>query len=121
MNRSRILAKALIIGAMVISVIRFPAIPSSEIASPAVVSPPSVSAEVRRDERFEAVAEMLALIPTGRQALETIEKYDVEVRFEGGQGSFYHRTENFIVIDSGKNDVDAALALVHEAYHALNT
>jgi hypothetical protein len=75
----------------------------------------SIESDARRLEEISAI---LDAIPTGREALETMEGYGVAVRFEKGSGTYFHGSHNLVVVDSGKTPLDAAIALVHEMTHA---
>jgi len=61
---------------------------------------------------------VLSTIPTGREALQLMEEYDVRVEFGQRPGSFYIDDINLIVINTNKSPVGAALTFIHEMLHA---
>ncbi len=73
---------------------------------------------VQDQGRFDEISKVLTTIESGKSALQQIEAYQVDVRFEPGEGSRFLPSSNEIVIDSGFGDFTAALILVHETTHA---
>jgi hypothetical protein len=69
-------------------------------------------------KRFEEIKKILETIPTGKEALKIMEKYNVGVRFEAGSGTVYRDDGNYMVIDSSESTAEAALSFVHEIHHA---
>jgi hypothetical protein len=67
---------------------------------------------------FERISQLLNMIPTGKSTLSMIEKYDIDVGFESGEGSRFIPSTNQIIIDSNQGELLAALTLVHEVTHA---
>lgn len=95
-----------------------PADPTETQASPPIQETEPVqqfaAAEALRDD-LRAVLES---IPTGREALRILEKFDVEIRFESSPGSYFKTPENFVVMGWHESTEAAALTFVHEMLHA---
>jgi phosphoribosyl-ATP pyrophosphohydrolase len=69
-------------------------------------------------QRFDEIIKVLNRIPTGRTALSLVDKYDIEIHFEAGAGSYFNPNTNKIVVDANHEPARSALALVHEVTHA---
>jgi hypothetical protein len=69
-------------------------------------------------EEFERISEALLTIATGRETLNLIEKYDIDVKFESGGGSRFNPNTNQIVVDTKHDLYPAGLILIHEVTHA---
>jgi hypothetical protein len=67
---------------------------------------------------FEAVRQILATIPSGQRALQTMEQTGASVAFKSGQGTYFMASSNSIVIDEKHSPMRAALSFVHEIHHA---
>lgn len=67
---------------------------------------------------FHQVEQLLNTVPSGQNALALMQKYQVRVRFVPGDGSYYFRSSNTIVIDAVHGPERAALAFIHEMTHA---
>lgn len=85
------------------------------------VRPLSPSAEPETNfesDEFERISEVLKAIATGRDTLNLLEKYGIDVQFESGGGSRFNPNTNQIVVDSEHDLYSAALILIHEVTHA---
>ncbi len=92
----------------------FPGLLSSPQNSPTIDSSDSGLVE----EQFEAISKVLNTIEKGRATLQLIEAYQINMRFEAGNGSRFIPPSNEIVIDSNIEPISAVLILVHEVTHA---
>lgn len=77
----------------------------------------SIGAEAETDH-LEEIGQVLRMIETGRTTLQLIERYEIGINFELGNGSRFRPSRNEIVIDSKLGRFSAALILVHEVTHA---
>jgi len=70
-------------------------------------------------KKFEEAEKVLKSSDTGKEALDVVTKYKIDVK-EGaaGGGSEYSASENAMKIDSTESAVDVALTFVHEVNHA---
>lgn len=69
-------------------------------------------------EHFEDISQVLSMIETGQTTLHLIDKYEIGVGFELGEGSRFYPYRNEIIIDSKFGHYSAAILLIHEVTHA---
>jgi hypothetical protein len=77
--------------------------------------PPSAEMQAKLEELLRRDAAKTA---SGREALQTMEKYSVAIRFERGKGSSYSRPTNTMTMDADTDRDVRLMSLVHEAVHA---
>lgn len=88
-----------------------------------IYNPPNKNMDTTPDSgqnlaRFEEISRILSMSDRGESALQLIETYRINLRFEPGNGSRFLPHSNEIVINSKAGRFSAALTLVHEATHA---
>lgn len=69
-------------------------------------------------ERFADIRKVLSMVETGRTALHLIDKFDIGIGFDRGEGTRFYPYRNEIIIDSKYGQFSAAIYLIHEITHA---
>lgn len=93
-------------------------VPTRKVLIGSFGAPATATPRPGEDPRVTGIRIILSGSPTGRQALEIFDRYNVGVQFASGTGSFFDGASNTITLDTSEGSMDQALTFVHEMGHA---